>query len=140
MVKNKGCCDLKYAKKLDELGVKQESLWYWAKPDLRGFVNRKRDEIWAIQNNGCLYWRGAAVYSAFTVAELGESLPNSIYYKDCWYYYREYKNQARGKEYSLVQYRSNGDTVLHDANDTQANARAKMRIWLIEKGITKICK
>ena len=32
-MKNHGCCDLEYAIRLKELGVKQESLFYWANTD-----------------------------------------------------------------------------------------------------------
>ena len=63
-------CSLELAKKLKELGVKQESLFYW------WFVrNDMGDDVFVSDTkpvNGTEYW------SAFTVAELGEMLPKYI--------------------------------------------------------------
>jgi len=107
----KQVCDLVYAKKLKKL-VKQESLWWWQ-------YNTTR-QMWQvlpryIQTDGI---------SAFTVAELGEMLPNAFYsiFLDifkCW-----------------ICFESKDDGEIwtdHDLRaDTEANARAKMLIWLIE--------
>lgn len=54
---------LELAKKLKELGVKQESLYWW--------VNRFP---WSIQRHEEGRWSRARTHSAFTVAELGEIL------------------------------------------------------------------
>ena len=57
--KKHGVCDLEYAKKLEELGVKQESLWFWNQLNYKG--------------NEKFYISGRKDYtsiSAFTVSEL----------------------------------------------------------------------
>ena len=64
MIKNNGCCDLEYAKKIKELGVKQEGVWWWwvnklshlGRPMLRNFGSGEFK-----------YWDR---FVAFTVAEL----------------------------------------------------------------------
>lgn len=74
----KQVCSRELAKRLKELGFKQESLFYWAQgltiyPNAP-FANSK----WRNGGKTPLYG-----YSAFTVAELGEILPleiNGTYY------------------------------------------------------------
>lgn len=63
MIKNKGCCDLKYAIELKKLGVKQESEWYWFK--------NPHGEGWLLNNNGS---KKLEHVSAFTVAEVEKML------------------------------------------------------------------
>ena len=64
MIKNNGCCDLEYAKKIKELGVKQEGLFKWhSKLDGKG--NRVYTEIVYLPIK-----QMEQDYSAFTVAEL----------------------------------------------------------------------
>ena len=65
MLKNNGACDLEYAKRLKELGVKQESLWWWS------CVNHKN---WFISRSAT----GILDVSAFTAGELLEGLPNYL--------------------------------------------------------------
>jgi len=63
-------CSLELAKKLKELGVKQESYWSWLKGDAD-----YGDEPYLL---GCTTKLEEDECSAFTVAELGEKLPNKI--------------------------------------------------------------
>lgn len=62
-------CSLELAKKLRELGVTQNSLWYWVKYG---------DEYIVISDEKLIIHGGTPannnVFSAFTVAELGEML------------------------------------------------------------------
>lgn len=71
-----------------------------------------------------------------TVVELGIELPKSVYYNNCWYFYRGYKN-SRGlnNEYVHIQYRSNNNKSLHSEIDIEPNARAKMWIYLRKIGL-----
>jgi len=115
-LKNKGCCDLEYAIELRKLGVKQESLWYWEEDPLDGAgqprVYHKKD---------C--FPEAFYYSAFTVAELGEILPYTI----------SSLRTINHKQWVAEDMARNRFT-----EDTEANARAKMLIYLIKKGFVKV--
>ena len=63
-------CSLEHAKKLKELGVKQESLFYWYT-----FKNETTGEDYASVQDCTVVPVPANVYAAFTVAELGEIIP-----------------------------------------------------------------
>ena len=121
----KQVCSLELAKKLKELGVKQESLFYWY------YVkNLKSWEIFSIHED---VLRDKDDVSAFTVAELGEMLPKELKInisiaimtshnntkKWCVYYYTP--TSPEGSKYHYGQ-----------LEDTEADARAKMLIYLIE--------
>lgn len=82
-------CSLELAKKLRELGVTQNSLWYWAKDG---------DEDVVISDEKLILAGGAPtnsnVFSAFTVAELGEMIADVAIKtetaqvssgRDCWH-------------------------------------------------------
>lgn len=103
-------CSLELAKRLKELGVKQESLWYW---------QRRALGTWHL--GLCGYERRETDISAFTVAELGEMLPNRTCTSRCpknnLYYCRLEIEKGRwfGRQ-----------------DVTEANARAKMLIYLLE--------
>src|SRR5438874_1108848 len=79
-------CSLELAKKLKELGAKQESLFYWvdlnfggARGELKPYpMFYQQQRPW---DKGDLYsehW----LASAFTVAELGEMLPAHIHIRE----------------------------------------------------------
>jgi hypothetical protein len=103
-------CSLELAKKLKELGVKQESICQW--------IQLGRNNQWFI-DDGCRSGRKEDGYSAFTVAELGEILKENITFSS---------NVGSGtKKWYVVDSRSK--TV---EADTEADARAKMLIYLIE--------
>lgn len=121
----KQVCNLQLAKKLKELGVKQESCFYWCtilgtdnEADLRPSVGLFGKEIDFGHNYG-------GEVSAFTVAELGEMLP------DLYESYRTagskqwYCNLVLGARKVTIQY---PNTIA----DTEADARSKMLIYLLE--------
>ena len=151
MIKNNGCCDLEYAKKLKELGVKQDSVWYWVKekdnevPFKNGcelrlewgndfYPNYKpatHHDIWGVEDCG--------YYSAFTVAELGELLPADEEYRPAYYTKRE----SNGKWWMFSYECDEGGCaeVCQDIYaDTEANARAKMLIYLLEYKLIEVKK
>lgn len=123
----KQVCSLKLAKRLKELGVKQESLWYYV-AQAQYADDEEVDPIWVLRSDkqSCKMER----YSAFTVAEFGEMLPSAIKLNGissavltgkmkngtcfCGLYSSVEKAQA---EYSAL---------------TEADARAKMLIYLLE--------
>ena len=130
-------CSLDLAKRLKELGVKQESYFQWkeiidnhehAEPwvfhaeievkDTKGHYKDKNDK-----------WE-ERVYSAFTVAELGEMLP-------CKVDEYQWRGNKTAKDNAFeVKYRrrkANRTEMLRiERSDTEADARAKMLIYLIE--------
>ena len=118
-------CDFEYAEKLKELGVYKNGL-FW-------FCNDKRN----ITRNGASEW---AYLSTYTVAELGEMLP----------YRKTINNQT---EYDLIVEKDSDRylvsyteiivnemcMVLQSCEDQkEANARAKLLIWLIENNHVKV--
>jgi len=124
-------CSLELAKKLKELGVKQESIFWWklVELDVGTFTNEGKLEL-SDNNVPSIVDK----ISAFTVAELGEMLPNyivsfsglieNIY--ECFDIRKYAENLAHG-------------TPFYSTRDkTEANARAKMLIYLLENGLVKI--
>lgn len=106
-------CSLELAKQLKELGVKQESIWYW---------HKYQDRDWEAT-------LAESDLSAFTVAELGEMLPEFV---GSW---REHDNFWHCDNSELGE---NRRVWLTFNADTEADARAKMLIYLIENKLIKI--
>lgn len=135
---------LELSKKLKELGVKQKSLFYWHKS--WNPMKKKENDPYIMYAN-C----GSETYivigdelniSAFTVAELGEMLPGSIdegkrntYYlemfKDSYGFGIVYRSEI---DYNTI--RDLGDKIFRA--DTEADARAKMLIYLLKNKLIKI--
>jgi hypothetical protein len=128
---------LELAKKLKELGVKQESAYGWLYGNqgaelysAERFVNS--NEQWIHLVKKC---------NAYTVAELGEMLPKVIYeYENDEQkeYYLEYGyDETETKKTCKVAY-SNcllGETKILIFANTEANSRTKMLIYLIENNL-----
>lgn len=110
---------LELSRRLKELGVKQESLFYWAQVDK--YPNGIK---WDVLKKGERRTHGDYV-AAFTVAELGEMLPNKL-----------------GDEHILIVWKNAAWNVTYEDSDggkirvemayDEADARAKMLIYLIE--------
>lgn len=115
---------LEIAKRLKELGAKQESLYHWVD-------SGNIQEYWSLISN----YSGNDGLSAFTVAELGEMLPTSLYKENQTYFF----NLANGNGVRCPNYVTyiNGQTGIHLLNKliwekTEAEARGKMLIYLLE--------
>jgi len=118
-------CNLKLSKKLKELGVKQESNWYWY--DIVGKSEKEQEDSAHLGDaDYVLEFKTFRPYFAtFTVAQLGEMLPdgmqsNRIDYPDkkIWHSWAwNFKPSFFAK--------------------TEANARAKMLIYLLENNFIK---
>jgi hypothetical protein len=115
-------CSLEIAKKLKELGVGNASLWVWDKRCL--YLNSSTDSF------DCI--------SAHTVAELGDYIERNMGgggIKTTWYDKTEKMAEVflseYDKKYSILmnQYRME---QFKDLPKTEANARGKMLIYLIE--------
>lgn len=123
-------CSLELAKRLKELGVKQESIFYWKKYYYNG-----EERIEPQMNVAEDYPQR---YSAFTVAELGEMLPYIVEVNDEEYSVEVYKDGTGGWESWLQD--PNTDHVYEYQvfkADTEADTRAKLLIYLMENSLIK---
>jgi hypothetical protein len=140
----KQVCNLELAKKLKELGIKQESLFYWNE----GInINDEQEEV----NHICLlnhnqtfsHWK---FYSAFTIAELGEFLPKQIKSSNqTGFLFYDFEaeelsyiclghNEYGNYRYPLV---LNSQQLIFDGKE-EVNSRAKALIYLIENDLIKV--
>ena len=121
--------NLELSKRLKELRVKQESLWWWAKNHLGNFYLCYKSRDYFIEvGNTAVGFHSEEYYSAFTVAELGEGLPFGIV-----------SGKTRNKYACMLHFGTpfpcnwtNRDMWDVSNADTEANARAKMKIYLKE--------
>ena len=132
----KQLCSLELAKKLKELGVKQESFWYWtilpssprlcSKFEIEDECSRGLFEV--------------KVFSAFSVAELGELLPKIIVDKYGQQWWLELHNERGYKDEQgrTVKWAHENIWQVAYANvglvsaETEADSRATMLILLLE--------
>lgn len=131
----KECCSLEPARQLKELGVEQNSLYYWV--SFRNESSPKSqwsnvyniivgsDEIEDYEEKE--YLKDLVYYSAFTSSELGEMLPEGITekkeYFECWY-------QKNGEDWCSFTARH---CNFRDKN--LANSMAKMLIYLKQNNL-----
>ena len=109
------CVSLDWSRKLKALGVPQESAFYWCESEMGGM------SVQIIGVNG--FGKEHAHFSAFTVAELGEMLPD---FTVC----------RKGVDAHAWQIECNGnDWSAMRKEPTEANARAAMLCHLIESKI-----
>jgi len=101
---------LELAKKLKELGVKQESYLHWVDIHDSWFLGSKADYSRTEQER---------MVSAYTVAELGEMLPQ---------YFSTTKVEPFLWEGSVLEV----GNIEEFSGDTEADSRAKMLIYLLE--------
>jgi len=106
---------LEPSKRLKELGVKQDSVYYWSKCLLTSSTMYGMGEMGLMYGYGNPPSDDVENYSAFTVAELGEALPRGTH----------------TFKFAENDYRVWGETITF-SETKEADARAKMRIYLIE--------
>lgn len=119
---------LELSKKLKELGVKQESLFWWTRTFTRKSGEYKEDSEWYLQfkKNGI-----GGHYSAFTVAELGEMLPKRLVGDHpLWYLTIHCNDNYYSVDYETFTGKIQKQFNCQDRNES--NARAKMLIYLLE--------
>ena len=121
-------CSLELAKRIYELGVKQESEWIWAIMNIG--AGQSAYIYNTVSDKG--YHRDVE-YSAYTVAELGEMLPDNIF--SCPSIDR--KDHIHDRMYYCKDVFNKIEPI--NAN-TEANARAKMLIYLIENKLLEVKK
>ena len=109
---------LELAKRLKELGVKQESVFAWTAASVYPETNW---ELWST-GRSVEEWVSDGRIAAFTVAELGEML-----------YGRELPHSMAGSGYwETNEYFDFSDGRQRIDADTEADARARMLVYLIE--------
>jgi hypothetical protein len=127
---------LELAKKLKELKVKQDSIFYWEKcPDYNKFVISCSiyHDIMTSEWTDCHILQKQENYSAFTACELGEFLPyeinlcSLIITKDWDIWEIQYNDSDYPRE----------KIVARSFDNNLANAMAKMLIYLLEQGLIK---
>ncbi len=115
---------LKLSKRLKTLRVKQESLWYWVDKYGQWVLVSEvyENPEWDFKNK-----KERKNYSAFTPAELGEKLPGGE---------MSGTEKTAQNEYICYVGRISSKITGHKEfkDKTEANARAKMLIYLREKG------
>ncbi len=122
-------CSLELSKKLLTLGVKQNSSsFYWAISHLNNkYKDTRIHYTYEIEYLECTGWIVEIIAVAFTVAELGEMLLD-------WH---ESIKRA-DKDWVCIIRHKNSDINDHSFATTEADARAKMLIHLIENKLIEI--
>lgn len=120
--------NLELSKRLKEIGVKQESYFTHV------WVMRSTDDTHDVYEirMGHKPTLMSTEYSAFTVAELGGLLPKERYWTDC----KMNTGRWRCAEYSEDGLAEEGKTSF--AADTEADARAKILIYLLENKLIEL--
>jgi len=136
------------SKRLNELGVKQDSYWVWINPfkmeDLEHFYDINTEKWDLIPRTSIMPSKvERPCYAAFTVAELGQKLLSFVEQRGEKYYLlitRTNKTEYSNLPDFYVGYRNvQGTHFLHSKrDDNEANSRAKMRIWLIENKLVEV--
>lgn len=139
----KQVASLELSKKLKELGVKQESIFVWVKQNHVLLSNPPQD-CWELEPTlygSKHYLRCKGYCSAFTVAELGEILPDRLddkekdmKYQGRWVNGLDTRKQPAIWEVSYMDYGLQYP-IYCVISETEADARAKMFIYLLENGL-----
>ena len=115
------CCTLPQAKQLKELGVKQESIWYWCRPN-PDYVLELNDNVSQKEES----------YSAFTSAELGEMLPDGQTVDENYAQCETFRSIDGGYVCKFERTVYPFDDMLKFSAATEAEAKAAMIIHLLE--------
>jgi len=118
-------CNLELSKKLKNLGVKQESLFYWV------LVNPQVNQWELTVKENAKSFLNKDKVSAFTASELGEMLPNYTEIKKC------FPKNITGTFWQVSYIQPKPYLTHFEDDDTEANARAKMLVYLLENNLMK---
>jgi hypothetical protein len=125
-------CSVELAMKLKELGVKQNSHFWWSRAWIASFGN---SSDWKLCRFGETF-NDTTRCSAFTSAELGEMLPhdNASQRKDTR------RNNAGGllKQWTAYYLLEDGSKMVFERGNTEADARAKLLIHLIQNKLVSL--
>lgn len=132
-MKNK-VTSLELSKKLKDLGVKQESAFYWVSQTIPS-----QDYNFEVQTKEYSEEWGMVKHSAFLSCELGEMLPDEVEIKE-ESYFMEYGIAFRGGW--QIYLRQNGSTGYQERYsfeaETEAEARGKMLVYLLENNLIEL--
>jgi hypothetical protein len=121
---------LDLSKKLKELDVKQESLFYW-----NYCGGEKERETWRVEKGKA----PISGISAFTVAELGEMLPDYIQQEDGT---MAQLTSTKHRPFWVTHYQWGESMQLvalyRQTADSEADARAQMLIYLLENKLIQL--
>ena len=130
---------LELSKKLKELAVEQTAYYSWVCHRGIKYTNEK-DDWYILETEDTYNFKGKDIFSAFTVAELGEMLPREMgengekfsltTYPDGEHWYCSY--YCNSEETFTYINEKDEEFELEVYADIEANARAKMLIFLIE--------
>src|ERR1700691_6411923 len=128
-------CSLEQSKRLDELGVKRESLFFYqnntyndGEECIELMINECRNNYGenVIDNSECENENNQK-YPAYTVAELGEMLPP-------W----TSSDKLKNLNWLCITIDKNSEDNYSASSLKEANARAKLLIYLIENDCIKV--
>lgn len=120
-------CSLDLAKRLKELGVEQNGFCQYKK-----FSDRPDGSEHLVLDDGCRMGKDENCISAFTVAELGEMLPELM----CSIYYINNQGKKVWRCMPDEGFEEVPEEIYNIKSDTEADARAKMLIYLLENNLT----
>jgi len=138
-------CSIELAQKLKQLGVKQESLFYWQNQpynDGTDDIVLMINEIHNDRNSNTIINTECETddhpkYAAFTVAELGAMLPYEVNERFliiekcfCNLWQLKYSDEDYLRESVIVEIK----------DESEANARAQMLIYIIENKLIEVSK
>ncbi len=121
----KQVCAIEYSKKLAELGVRQNSIFYWSP-----FIDREKNTKYELVNEREIIYPQESDISAFTTAELGVMLPIETDRGHIHYY--------RGSEYFHTGSYIQGSVIPITSGKTEADVRADTLIRLIESKLITV--
>lgn len=131
------------SRELKELGVKQDSQFYW-------WGNREKTKLLPIHRTQIFESiidygvKNNRYCSAFTVAELGRMLPDTFFNGKEMYeitfrnFVKSLKNKTRTFYVTAETYTDDGPMYAHIKDENEANARARMFIFLLKNKLVQI--
>ena len=129
---------LELAQKLKDLGVKQEGEFRWRFTNdfsiKKGFKFEKEVQLKPVNPHDTHF--GVYSYiSAFTVAELGEMLPKEITVSGGTFAQLNCRRDGNGYWYISYREQATMRMIADIGADTEADARAKMFVYLLENNL-----
>lgn len=133
-------CNLELAKKLKSFGVPQLSLFYWQEDRLQT-EKKYKSKLFKIkpfeivsEKKNLLRFKN---YSAFTSAELGEML-NPFLMDKKWHIIILYNGAEDCYVCDIIEFKKPKEIIYRTIKKTEADARAKMLVYLLKNGIIKL--